>query len=242
MIVIFFTYSMETLYQMGHNTNTFLWFDLFSICTTCFHPYIIYELHILQPPFHEHYKLMLRRPYIFKLIIFVSAHCSTKLTSFSPFSFWIARNSITSGGGMGGIASSADSLGGGTGTPSRLSIGSGWASTPGHTWATHTEGTPSYTPSSLSRDSSLSVGGSGRASAHAAGQSSFDDVCDVCPCWTLTSLSMIIICIFCCFERDLVVETCWALCQVTAVDQAIGLQNGHLFKSDINIYTSIYTL
>merc|ERR1711974_579280 len=59
------------------------------------------------------------------------------------------------------------------GTPSRLSIGSGWASTPGHTWAT--EGTPSYTPSSLSRDSSMSVGG---AHCPAAGNSSSRNLVD----------------------------------------------------------------
>jgi len=98
----------------------------------------------------------------------------------------VSESSTCGGVGIGGtVGSSADSLhhhqGQATrdGTPSRLSIGSGWASTPGHTWAT--EGTPSYTPSSLSRDSSLSVGGGSSHLHHhhpSAGQSSFDDVCD----------------------------------------------------------------
>ena len=65
------------------------------------------------------------------------------------------------------------------GTPSRLSVGrgvgSGWNTpTPGNTW--NTEGTPSYTASSLSGGTSL--GGSGPFAG--VGQSSLDDVCDVC--------------------------------------------------------------
>ena len=65
------------------------------------------------------------------------------------------------------------------GTPSRLSVGrgagSGWNTpTPANTW--NTEGTPSYTASSLSGAASL--GESGPSAG--VGQSSLDDVCDVC--------------------------------------------------------------
>ena len=65
------------------------------------------------------------------------------------------------------------------GTPSRLSVGrgggSGWNTpTPANTW--NTEGTPSYTASSLSGAGSL--GESGPSAG--VGQSSLDDVCDVC--------------------------------------------------------------
>ena len=65
------------------------------------------------------------------------------------------------------------------GTPSRLSVGrgagSGWNTpTPGNTW--NTEGTPSYTASSLSGAASLGETGPSAA----VGQSSLDDVCDVC--------------------------------------------------------------
>ena len=65
------------------------------------------------------------------------------------------------------------------GTPSRLSVGrgsgSGWNTpTAGNTW--NTEGTPSYTASSLSGGASM--GESGPSAG--VGQSSLDDVCDVC--------------------------------------------------------------
>ena len=65
------------------------------------------------------------------------------------------------------------------GTPSKLSAGrnqgSGWnAPTLGNTW--NTEGTPSYTASSLT--GGFSLGGAG--SSAGVGQSSLDDVCDVC--------------------------------------------------------------
>ena len=69
------------------------------------------------------------------------------------------------------------------GTPSRLSAerggGSGW-NTPSslNTW--NTEATPSYTASSLSGPGSLGTGVAGPAAG--AGQSSLDDVCDVCVC------------------------------------------------------------
>ena len=65
------------------------------------------------------------------------------------------------------------------GTPSRLSVGrgsgSGWNTpTAGNTW--NTEGTPSYTASSLSGGASM--GDTGPSAG--VGQSSLDDVCDVC--------------------------------------------------------------
>ena len=72
------------------------------------------------------------------------------------------------GGGLSGLASDH-------GTPSRLSVGSsGWNTPTPNTW---TEGTPSYTPSSLSHVSSLGVNTAGDVGV---GASSLDDVCDVC--------------------------------------------------------------
>ena len=67
------------------------------------------------------------------------------------------------------------------GTPSRIpsgrGMGSGWNSpTPANTW--NTEGTPSYTTSSLSGAASLGGGVVGPSAG--VGQSSLDDVCDVC--------------------------------------------------------------
>ena len=64
--------------------------------------------------------------------------------------------------------------------------GSGWNTpTPANTW--NTEGTPSYTASSLSGAASLGETGPSAG----VGQSSLDDVCDVCvgPMFVLYPLS-----------------------------------------------------